>query len=372
MPAPCSVGQNEANACPMIDKQMIIPVVLSGGSGTRLWPTSSATSPKQFHALAGEISMFRQTVDRASDRRRFTAPIIVCGPSHVDQVTTELAAANVTDARIVVEPAARNTAPAIALAAGLCETNSVMLVMPADHVMTDVRPFLAAIEMALPAVLEGALATFGIDPSHPETGYGYIAAGDLLDSQSKVRAVRRFVEKPGRDAAEAMLDAGGYYWNAGIFLMRADRYLAELARQQPAMHDACIDAMTHAVADKGTFHPETGSFLASPSNSIDYAVMEGAGNVVVVPVDPGWSDVGGWSALYELGSKDENANVLVGDVVGIDAQRNYVRAPAGKRVSICGVSDLVVVVEGDDVLIVPRKRAQDVKLLAQKRSDEAI
>lgn len=355
----------------MIENQPIIPVVLSGGSGTRLWPTSSATRQKQFHALAGDVSMFRQTVDRVSDRDRFAPPLVVCGPSHVDQVTVDLSAANVTDARIVVEPAARNTAPAIALAAGLCHAQSVMLVMPADHVMTDVEAFLAAVEFALPAVREGALATFGIDPSRPETGYGYIAAGDVLDGQRAVHTVNRFVEKPGRAAAEAMLEMGGHYWNAGIFLMRTDRYLAELARQQPAIFKACADAIAQAVAGDRIVHPSETPFLACPSNSIDYAVMEGAENVVVVPVDPGWSDVGGWAALYELGGKDEDANVLVGDVVGVDIKRNYIRASEGKRVSISGLSDLVVVVEGDDILILPRERAQDVKLLAQKRSAEA-
>jgi len=355
----------------MIESQQIIPVVLSGGSGTRLWPTSSATRQKQFQALAGDVSMFRQTVDRVSGRDRFAAPLVVCGPSHVEQVTSDLTAADVTDARIVVEPAARNTAPAIALAAGLCEAQSVMLVMPADHVMTDVQTFLAAVELALPPVREGALATFGIDPSRPETGYGYIAAGNILDGHSAVYGVNRFVEKPGRAAAEAMLEMGGHYWNAGIFLMRADRYLAELARQQPAIHKACADAIAQAVAGDGIVHPSEAPFLACPSNSIDYAVMEGAGNVVVVPVDPGWSDVGGWAALYELGSKDEDDNVLIGDVVGVDIRRNYIRASEGKRVSISGLSDLVVVVEGDDILILPRERAQDVKLLAQKRSEEA-
>lgn len=315
--------------------------------------------------------MFRQTIDRVADRERFAAPIVICGPSHVDQVTKDLTAANITDARIIVEPAARNTAPAIALAAELCGSQSLTLVMPADHVMTDVAAFLTAIELALPAVLDGALATFGIDPSHPETGYGYIAAGSILAGHSAVYAVDRFVEKPERAAAEAMIEKGGHYWNAGIFLMRADRYLAELARQQPAIHSACADAIAQADAGDRIVHPSEAPFVACPSNSIDYAVMEGAGNVVVVPVDPGWSDVGGWAALYELGGKDEDANVLVGDVVGVDIKRNYIRASEGKRVSISGLSDLVVVVEGDDILILPRERAQDVKLLAQKRTEEA-
>ena len=347
---------------------MIVPVILSGGSGTRLWPVSNDDCPKQFHALAGDVSMFRQTIDRVADRRRFAPPIIVCGAANVDLVAADLAAANVTDAKIIVEPAARNTAPAIALAAALLEPETVILVMPADHVMTNVTAFLSAVELALPAVQDGALATFGIDPSHPETGYGYIAAGSELGGHHGVFAVNRFVEKPERAAAEAMLEEGGHYWNAGIFLMRTDRYLAELARQQPAIHSACVHAISDATFDALIVHPDEASFLNSPSNSIDYAVMEGAGNVVVVPVDPGWSDVGGWAALYELGSKDEDDNVLSGDVVSFDARSNYVRSSPGKRVSLVGLSDLVVVVEGDDILILPRARAQDVRLLAQRRS----
>lgn len=351
---------------------MIVPVILSGGSGTRLWPVSTAAHPKQFHALAGETSMFRQTLDRAIDRTCFAAPIIVCGAGHVPDVEADLAAAGVEDARIIIEPAGRNTAPAIALAAHLCNpADATMLAMPADHVMSDVVQFHRAIDAAMPAVLAGALATFGIDPSRPETGYGYIAAGDVLDGHRAVHAVNRFVEKPGRAAAEAMLEMGGHYWNAGIFLMRADRYLAELARQQPAIHNACADAIAQADAGDRIVHPSEAPFLACPSNSIDYAVMEGAENVVVVPVDPGWSDVGGWATLYELGAKDADDNVLAGDVIGVDIRRNYIRASDGKRVSISGLSDLVVVVECDDILILPRERAQDVKLLAQKRSEEA-
>lgn len=347
---------------------MIIPVILSGGSGTRLWPVSTNSAPKQFQPLTGKGSMFLQTLDRAVDRRRFAAPMIVCGPAHVAHVEADLLAAGVSDARIVVEPAARNTAPAIALAAcaALAEDpDATILVMPADHVMTDVPAFLSAIEAAMPAVEAGALATFGIAPSHPETGYGYIAAGTPLAATPGIYAVRRFVEKPPRDKAEAMLAEGGHYWNAGIFLMRADRFLAELERQQPMIAASCSAAMTKARQDGARVHPASDAFLSSPSDSIDYAVMEGAEQVVVAPVDPGWSDVGGWAALHELGEKDESGNVRIGDVIAIDAADNYLRACEGKRVAVVGVSDIIVVTHGDDILIIPRDRAQEVKAIVE-------
>jgi len=347
---------------------MIVPVILSGGSGTRLWPVSTGAAPKQFQPLTGKGSMFLQTLDRAIDRKRFAAPMVVCGPAHVAHVEKDLAAAGIADARIVVEPAARNTAPAIALAALAAladDAASTILVMPADHVMTDVPAFLAAIEAAMPAVEAGALATFGIAPSHPETGYGYIAAGEKLANAPGVYEVRRFVEKPQRDKAEAMLAEGSHYWNAGIFLMRADRFLAELERQQPAMASCCAKAIAAARTDAHQVHPDTAAFLASPADSIDYAVMEGAENVVVVPVDPGWSDVGGWAALHALGDKDADGNVRIGDVIAIGAENNYLRADGGKRIAVVGVSDLVVVTHGDDILIIPRERAQEVKSIVE-------
>ncbi|PQM27444.1 mannose-1-phosphate guanylyltransferase/mannose-6-phosphate isomerase [Sphingopyxis lindanitolerans] len=346
----------------------IVPVILSGGSGTRLWPVSTGAAPKQFQPLTGGDSMFLQTLGRAADRTRFAAPLIVCGPAHVAHVEADLAAAGIADARIIVEPAARNTAPAIALAAFAAAAEhpaATILVMPADHVMTDVPAFLGAIEAARPAVEAGALATFGIAPSHPETGYGYIAAGDPLADVPGVHTVRRFVEKPARDRAEAMLAEGRHYWNAGIFLMRADRFLAELERQQSAMALTCAAAVAKARRDGTRIHPDPDAFLASPSDSIDYAVMEGAERVVVTPVDPGWSDVGGWAALHELGDKDAAGNVCIGDVIAIDATGNYLRACDGKRVAVVGVSDLIVVTHGDDILVIPRERAQEVKAIVE-------
>jgi mannose-1-phosphate guanylyltransferase/mannose-6-phosphate isomerase len=346
----------------------IIPVILSGGSGTRLWPVSTDAAPKQFQPLTGDGSMFLRTLGRAANNAHFAAPLIVCGEAHVAHVKADLETAGIADARIIVEPAARNTAPAIALAALTALTDdraATILVMPADHVMTDVPAFLAAVETARPAVEAGALATFGIAASHPETGYGYIAAGDPLPGTLDVRKVRRFVEKPPRDQAEAMIAAGGHYWNAGIFLMRADHFLAELERQQPAMASSCAAAIENASIGDAQVHPDPDAFLASPSSSIDYAVMEGADQVVVVPVDPGWSDVGGWAALHDLGDKDHHGNVRVGNAIAIDAMSNYLHAGKGKRVAVVGVSDLIVVAHGDDILVIPRERAQEVKSIVE-------
>ncbi|WP_374525839.1 mannose-1-phosphate guanylyltransferase [Sphingopyxis sp.] len=342
---------------------MIVPVILSGGTGTRLWPVSTSEAPKQFQPLIGDGDMFRQTLARVTDRTRFAPPLIVCGPAHVAYVEADLAAADIADATIIVEPAARNTAPAIALAALASDPQATLLVMPADHLMTDVAAFHRAIDAALPAVEAGALATFGIAPSHPETGYGYIAAGEI--AAPGVHLVRRFVEKPPRAKAEAMLAEGGHYWNAGIFLMRADQFLAELERQQPSIGRACADAMAQARREGSLIHPHGGSFLPSPSQSVDYAVMEGAERLVVVPVDPGWSDVGGWAALYDLAVKDEHGNVRMGEVVALDAHGNYLRADGGKRLAVVGVSGLIVVTLGDDVLIIPRDRAQEVKSIVE-------
>jgi mannose-1-phosphate guanylyltransferase/mannose-6-phosphate isomerase len=342
---------------------MIIPVILSGGTGTRLWPVSTSETPKQFQPLIGDDDMFRQTLARVVDRARFAPPLIVCGPAHVTHVEADLVADGITDATIIVEPAARNTAPAIALAALAGDPQATLLVMPADHLMTDVVAFHRAIDAALPAVEAGALATFGIAPSHPETGYGYIASGDAF--APGVHHVRRFVEKPPRDKAEAMLAEGGHYWNAGIFLMRADRFLAELERQQPSIAQACADAMATGRREGLLIHPGEEAFLPSPSQSVDYAVMEGAEQLVVVPVDPGWSDVGGWAALYELAEKDEHDNVRMGEVVALDARGNYLRADGGKRLAVVGVSNLIVVTLGNDLLIIPRERAQEVKSIVE-------
>ena len=337
----------------------IVPVILSGGSGTRLWPLSRAEKPKQFLSLTAAETMLQLTAARARGAG-FAAPVVVANAAHADEVEAQLAAAGAEPQALVLEPVGRNTAPAIALAALSADPDAALLVMPSDHVIADVDAFHAAIRRALPLVEDGWLVTFGITPDAPETGYGYIQVGEEV--AAGVHRVARFVEKPRRDVAEAMLAAGDHAWNGGIFLFRADAFVAALERFAPAMLAAVRASLDAARREGARVWPDADAFAASPSDSIDYAVMEKADRVAVVPVAMGWSDVGSWDALHAISEGDAQGNVVSGDVVALDAANCLVRAE-GVRVAIAGVSDLIVVASGSDVLIVPRGRSQDVKLL---------
>ncbi len=345
----------------MPDSKPIIPVILSGGSGTRLWPMSRPERPKQLLALTAEETMLQLTALRTAGAR-FAAPIVVANAAHADLVDEQLAQIAAAAQALILEPMGRNTAPAIALAAIAAGGGAdPLLVMPSDHVIADVAAFHRAIEAALPLVDEGWLVTFGIAPQGPETGYGYIKVGERIGEG--VHRVERFVEKPPRDKAEEMLAAGDHAWNGGIFLFRADVYLGALASQAPEMLAAAQDAMEMGRRDGARIWPDAAAFAASPSDSVDYAVMENAPRVAVVPVDMGWSDVGSWDALHAISDADEGGNVVRGDVVAIDTANCMVRAEAGKRVALVGVSDLIVVASGDDILILPRGRSQEVKTI---------
>ncbi|RYE04526.1 MAG: mannose-1-phosphate guanylyltransferase/mannose-6-phosphate isomerase [Sphingomonadales bacterium] len=345
----------------MPDSKPIIPVILSGGSGTRLWPMSRAERPKQLLALTAEETMLQLTAQRAVGAR-FAAPIVVANAAHADLVDAQLVAVGAAAQALILEPMGRNTAPAIALAAIAAGGGAnPLLVMPSDHVIADVAAFHRAIQAALPLVEDGWLVTFGIAPDAPETGYGYIKVGEAIGEG--VHRVDRFVEKPPRDAAEAMLASGDHAWNGGIFLFRADRYLEALAAYAPEMLAATQDAMAKGRSDGARIWPDAQAFAASPSDSIDYAVMEKAPRVAVVPVTMGWSDVGSWDALHAISDADAGGNVLRGDVVAIDTANCMVRAEGGKRVALVGVSDLIVVAHGDEILILPRGRSQEVKTI---------
>lgn len=340
----------------------IVPVILSGGSGTRLWPMSRPERPKQFLALTAAETMLQLTAARATGEK-FGAPIIVANTAHADQVAEQLAAVGCAPQAIVLEPMARNTAPAIALAAIAAGSGDApLLVMPSDHVIADIPAFHAAIMRALPLVNDGWLITFGIAPDAPETGYGYIQVGDAL--VDGVHRVARFVEKPPLEAAQAMVAAGDHAWNGGIFLFRADAYLAALGQFAPAMLEAAQHAMTAAAHDGACIRPQAEAFAASPSDSIDYTVMEPADKVAVVPVAMGWSDVGSWDALHTLSVLDESGNAAGGDVVMVDTRGCLVRSDR-VRVAMVGVEDLIVVASGDDILILPRGRSQEVKRLLE-------
>ncbi len=346
----------------MIDHRPIVPVILSGGAGTRLWPMSRPERPKQMLALTAQETMLQLTARRTPQGDRFAAPIIVAAAIHADMVEQQLGVVETRAQALILEPMGRNTAPAIALAAiAAGGGDDPLLVMPSDHVIGDVAAFHAAIHAAMPLVDDGWLVTFGIAPDAPETGYGYIQVGETIGEG--VHKVQRFVEKPKRELAEAMIAAGDHAWNGGIFLFRADAYLAALEAFAPEMLTAARAAMARAVRDGTRILPDTVEFAKSPSDSIDYAVMEKAERVAVVPVSMGWSDVGSWDALHAISDRDDAGNVCGGDVVAIDTADCLVRAEPGKRVALVGVSDLIVVVDGDDVLILPRGRSQEVKRL---------
>ena len=340
----------------------IIPVILSGGSGTRLWPMSTPECPKQMLALTAEETMLQLTAQRATGER-FAAPIVVANARHADMVERQLAAVEASAQALILEPMGRNTAPAIALAAIAAGGGTdPLLVMPSDHVITDVAAFHAAIHAAMPMVAEGWLVTFGIDPHAPETGYGWIHVG--AEISDGVHRVANFVEKPPRDKAEAMLAAGDHAWNGGIFLFRADIYLGALAVHAPDMLVACQQSMAKARTEGRRVFPEAEAFVLAPADSIDVAVMEKADRVAVVPVEMGWSDLGSWDALHAISDMDGDGNAHHGEVIAIETLNCLIRSD-GIRIATVGVEDLIVVASGNDVLILPRGRSQEVKKLIE-------
>ncbi len=336
----------------------ILPVILSGGAGTRLWPVSRSERPKQLQRIIGAETMLQATALRVADPALFDAPLVIANDSHRAAVEAQLAEVGIRPATLILEPVGRNTAPAIALAALAVDPETLLLVLPSDHVIADVAAFHTAIRAAAALAAEGWLVTFGIHPNRPETGYGYIKRAEALGTAAYV--AERFVEKPDRATAEAYLADGGYDWNGGIFLMRAGRYLEELGRHEPEMLAAVRAAMESARREGGHIYPGKFEFAAAPAESIDYAVMEKADRVAVVPVTMGWSDVGSWDALFDLAERDGDEVAGQGDVLTIDSQRCLVRSD-GPTVVTVGVSDLIVVATADAVLILPRGHSQRVR-----------
>ncbi len=339
----------------------ITPVILSGGSGTRLWPLSTADRPKQFLALTDAQTMFQLTAARCHDPERFAAPIVVGNGRHADMIEQQLRDIGLSAGTVILEPAARNTAPAIALAAiEAGGGDTLLLVMPSDHVIADAQAFQTAVAQAAAAARDGWLVTFGIKPSGPETGYGYIEMNDVPLGGSGLAVARRFVEKPDIEKARAMLAHGHHVWNAGIFLMRADRYLDALDAFEPAMLAAVRQAHIGGSRSGRRMQPQAEAFGAAASVSVDYAVMERSDNVAVMPLDCGWSDIGSWDALADTSLPDPSGSVLRGDVLS-HASGNIMVHAEGVRVHLHGVEDLIVVASGGEVVIMKRGASQDMR-----------
>lgn len=348
----------------------VFPVILSGGVGSRLWPTSRALYPKQLLPLVSERAMLQETAARVAGNPLFADPMVISNEDHRFIIASQMQELGLTTLAHVLEPDGRNTAPAAAVAAEIAlgeDKDAILLVLPADHHIGDQAAFLAAVEAGAALAAEGRLVTFGIIPTAPETGYGYIKEGARI-GESRGLEVARFVEKPDAATAKSYLDEGGYYWNAGIFMFRADRILEEMAQHCADIPKFAIEAVHKGERDHDFFRLEAEAFAKCPSDSIDYAVMEHTSAAAVIPVDMDWSDIGSWSALWEIGQKDKNGNVVSGDALLHDVQNSYVRAESN-LIAAVGVNDLVVVETGDVVMVAPRDRVQDVKALVKQVSD---
>ena len=352
----------------------LTPVVLCGGSGTRLWPLSRSNLPKQFLPLVSERTMLQETVMRLQGLDGAEAPIAIANEEHRFLVAEQLREISRPAQALVLEPAGRGTAAAAAAAALIVpQKDALMLVMAADHAIGNLPRFHAAIRTAAKHAAQGAFVVFGVAPSRPHTGYGYIKQGTPRDDAF---VVDRFVEKPNLETAKAFLATGGYLWNSGIFVFRADRYLAELERHRPDVAKAVRQAMTGAQRDADFVRPQREPFLAAPEDSIDRAVMEKTRDAVVVPARFEWSDVGSWSALWDLGEKDALGNVSHGDVLAHDSQGCYLRSD-GRLVAAVGIENLVVIETSDALLVSTRERADDVRIAVEqlkkvKRTEPAI
>ncbi len=342
----------------------IRPVILSGGSGTRLWPLSRQLYPKQFLPLAGEKTMIQETVLRLRGLAGIMSPIVVCNENHRFLAAEQLQHIGHAAESIILEPLGRNTAPAIVAAAEYCRQNcgeDIMLVLPADHVITDTAAFQKAVQIGAEIAAAGKLVTFGIVADRPETGYGYIKGSDRqVDAASGAVMIERFVEKPDLATAEKYLRDGGYYWNSGMFMFRVADYLGEIEKFKPEVAEKSKQAFENARRDPDFVRLDAGAFAECPSISIDYAVMEKTDRAVVIPLSAGWNDIGAWSALSDVNSKDAAGNVIVGDVLLDDVNNCYVRS-SGRLVSVVGVSDHIVVETADAILVAHKDRVQNVK-----------
>ena len=342
----------------------IVPVILSGGSGVRLWPLSTPAHPKQFHALVSGKTLFQEAVERSKALPSSAAPIVVCNESHEEFVTTDLSEMGVSPLVVIQEPLGRNTAPAICAAAIVAQREvpeAQLLVLAADHMIENRPAFEAAVAAAVEASQQGYLVTFGVVPDRPETGYGYLRTGAAHGTWTELA---QFVEKPDFETAKAYFDSGEFLWNSGMFLMSARLFLAELAEFEPDMLQAVQKALDEAEEHRGNLRLGP-SFRDCPANSIDYAVMERTSKAAVVPLDAGWSDVGSWSALRQMCRKNEQGNVLHGDVIASNLRASYVHA-SSKRIAVAGLDNVVIVETDDTILVMSESESQNVKSLMQE------
>ncbi|MBA2411172.1 MAG: mannose-1-phosphate guanylyltransferase/mannose-6-phosphate isomerase [Gammaproteobacteria bacterium] len=349
----------------------LVPVILSGGSGTRLWPMSRQLYPKQFIPLTGDLSLFQTTLRRLEGIDNLAFTLVVCNNEHRFMAAEQVRTIDAHDVRLMLEPVGRNTAPAIAAAAlEICAQveDAVMLVLPADHIIKDTASFGAALTTARRAAADGHLVTFGIIPERAETGYGYIHRGAALAGHDKGGAaytVDAFREKPDQATAESYLAAGDYFWNSGMFCFAARRYLDELRTHAPQIFEACVKAHEARARDLDFIRLDRSAFEASPRDSIDYAVMEKTESAVVIPLKAGWSDVGSWHSLWEAEPHDGNGNIEVGDILTEDCTGCYINA-GHRLVSAVGIKDQIIIETADAVLVVPRARAQDTKHIVEQ------
>ncbi len=356
----------------MVATPQVHPVILAGGSGTRLWPLSRASRPKPFLPLTDERTFFQMTVSRVSDPGRFAPPLVICGSHHRFLVAAQLQEASAELPRIVLEPAARNTAPAACTAALLAareDPDSLILLLPSDHFIGDLTGFQRAVDKAVDAASNGWLTTFGATPERPETGYGYIERGEELSKVAGGFRIVRFVEKPDLSAARRYLAAGSFLWNSGMFLVPAKLLLEEMERYEPEILGACRAALKKATSDQDFLRLDEDAFAGQPSLSFDRAVMERTDRSAVIPIDIGWSDVGSWEALYQIARKDENGNALKGDVVAVDSRNNYLHSQS-IPIATLGLDDIAVIAARDVLLVCPRNRAQDISLVIERLNAE--
>nr|WP_233929218.1 mannose-1-phosphate guanylyltransferase/mannose-6-phosphate isomerase [Escherichia albertii] len=359
----------------MSQNMCLLPVIIAGGTGSRLWPLSRVKYPKQFLHLGDNGTMLQATLNRLQGLK-CDNPVVICNEQHRFIVAEQLRQLNKLAQNIILEPVGRNTAPAVTLAAlnvmrNKSNQSKLILILAADHIIKDEDAFCRSVLSAIPYAKKGKLVTFGIVPNSPETGYGYIKRGHLYSGNDTNLAfeVSEFVEKPSIDTAQEYISSGDYYWNSGMFLFRADRYLDELEKYRPDILEACKKSMIELNGDLDFIRINKDAFCACPDESIDYAVMEKTNDAVVVPMNAGWSDVGSWSSLWDISNKTIEENVIVGDVVTYDTDNSYLRSDSGLLATV-GVKDLVVVQTKDAVLVANRNSVQNVKKVVETLKSE--